>query len=351
MKEYPYIPIEGTTPYERGVRYGTLAREFIIRARDYYKSVFTRRGDSWREVRGYAGAYEEVVRQSFPDLVEEVRGIAEGSGLSREEIMVINCRYEISKLPRIPECTTGAILPEAAGDGKTFSCKNWDFSGGVMDHLVILHITVEDGTRILGLTEAGQMIRDGFNSRGLSIGTNNLQSVYDRGGWGIPVTFLRRKILMCHNFEDAVELIHKTPRTISNNMLLTDGFNGRTINIEWHPKGANQIEAEHGILTHANHFVKTPDIDAIKGRPKNRDARLKELLMGHRGHMTAEDIKTCLRDHEYFPLSICGHPDPEGDGYSRDRITVSSMIVDFKDQCAHICAGPPCQGEYKKYYL
>ena len=351
MREYPYIEIRGKTAFERGIQYGSSARDYIVRARDYYRSVFENRGDRWKDVCRFAAAYRDVISRSFPDLVEEARGIAEGSCLSVEDIMVINCRYEMSKVPQIPECTTGAVLPEASQSGCTYSCKNWDFSSGVMDHLIILHITTEDGTRILGLTEAGQMIRDGFNSHGLSIGTNNLQSVYDHGGWGIPVTFLRRKMLMCRRFEDALFLADRAERTISNNMLLTDGANGRTIDLEWHPKGIDRLDAADGILTHANHFVKQPQIDAITGRPKNRDSRLRQLLMRHHGHITVETIKNCLRDHEYYPLSICGHPDPDGSSYSRDRITVSSMIVDFSNQCAHICAGPPCEGEYKDYYL
>ena len=40
-------------------------------------------------------------------------------------------------------------------------------------------------------------------------------------------------------------------------------------------------------------------------------------------------IKECLKDHKYYTLSVCGHPDPQGDAYSKDRMTVSSMIGDF----------------------
>lgn len=351
MREFPYVKVDAPTPFERGIQYGEQAKVYILKARNYYKAYFEARGDSWETVCRFAADYADLIRSKFPDLVSEAEGIAQGAGLSFADIMVVNCRYEMSKFPKIPECTTGAVLNDATEKGCTYSFKNWDFSQGVLDHVIILHVVAEDGTRILGLTEAGQMIRDGFNNHGLSIGTNNLQSVHDSAGFGMPVTFLRRKILMCREFGDAEKLIEESARTVSNNILLTDGKNSAARDYEWHPEGENKLEPEQGILTHANHFVETPEIDAIKGRPKNRDIRLRELLKARYGHITPEYIMECMKDHEYYPLSICSHPSPDGDGYTKERITVSSMVVDFENECAYICAGPPCSGEYKKYHL
>lgn len=351
MREFPYIKIDAPTPYERGVQYGKQAKIQILKAREHYKSYFGGRGDEWDSVCRFALRYSEMLEEAFPDLLEEARGIAKGAEVEFADIMVINCRYEMSKFPKVPECTTGAALAGSTEEKCTYSFKNWDFSKGVLDHVVILHIITEDGTRIMGLTEAGQMIRDGFNNYGLSIGTNNLQSVHDHSGFGIPVTFLRRKILMCRNFADAEKLIKEAVRTVSNNILLTDAKGGQAKDFEWHPLGVNELEPQDDILTHANHFVETPELDALAGRPKNRDTRLRSLLMKRYGHITPEYIMECMRDHEYYPLSICGHPTSDDNEYTKDRMTVSSMIVDFDHSCAYICAGPPCEGEYKKYYL
>ena len=53
----------------------------------------------------------------------------------------------------------------------------------------------------IGITEAGQMVRDGMNSYGVAICNNNLQSVEDYPGSGIPATFLRRRVLASHTPE------------------------------------------------------------------------------------------------------------------------------------------------------
>ena len=348
--QYPLIEINSDRPEERGLQYGTQAARWIRTARDYYRGVMASRGMAWDAVCRFAGSYADRIRDFSPELIDEVRGIAAGADVAEEDILAINLRYEIAKFGSIPECTTGAALPEATASGTTLAFKNWDFSRGVMKHLLVIHIVAGD-VRILGLTEAGQVIRDGFNNFGISINANNLQSVHDHAGFGIPVTFLRRKVLMSRSFEEAAAIIRTAPRTVSNNILLSDGINGRAVDFEWHPEGADELYPENGILTHANHFVMHPELDAITGRPKNRDARLRELLMKEHGRIDVAVIQAAMRDHKYYPLSICGHPDPGGGTYGADRITVSSMITDFSGGCAYICGGPPCEDEYVRYEL
>ena len=348
--QYPLIEINSDRPEERGLQYGAQAVEQIHTAREYYRAIMAKKGMPWEAVRRFAGKYAEKIRDFSPELIDEIGGIAAGAGVTPEDILAINLRYEIAKFGSIPECTTGVTLPKATASGTTFAFKNWDFSQGVMKHLLVLHIVAGD-IRILGLTEAGQLIRDGFNNFGISINANNLQSVHDHAGFGIPVTFLRRKVLMSRSFEEAAQIIRQAPRTVSNNILLADGIAGRAIDFEWHPEGADELFPEDGILTHANHFVMHPELDAITGRPKNRDVRLRELLTKENGRIDVPIIQAAMRDHKYYPLSICGHPDPGAGPYGADRITVSSMITDFTGGCAYICGGPPCEDDYVRYEL
>lgn len=351
MKEFPLIEITSSTPYERGFQYGFQAKLPINVCLNYYRNRLAKRGDGWRQVQKYAMEFVEPIQKEYADLLEEAQGIADGAGLTLADIMVINCRYEITKFPKVPECTTAAVLPEASQGKCSYAIKNWDYSEHVVNHIVILHIHTADGFELLGLTEAGQMIRDGFNNYGIAIATNNLQSVEDYPGHGIPVTFLRRRILSCKSFQEAENIILKAERSTSNNIMLIDGHNGIAKDFEWYPGGADIIKPDKGILTHANHFIINPENDALKNRPKNRDSRLANLLMQHHGKISVPYIMECMKDHKYYPLSICGHSNPEGDSYSKDRMTVSSMIVDFSNNRAYICAGPPCQGKYVTYYM
>ena len=114
--------------------------------------------------------------------------------------------------------------------------------------------------------------------------------------------------------------------------------------------GANVLAPSGGILTHANHFVVHQYLDSRVG-PKNRDLRLEELLRKRAGQIDVPYIMECMKDHEYYPESICAHNTSLPGREMIDFMTVASIIVDFKHQKAFICAGPPCEGEYQAYEL
>ena len=213
MLHYPLIKVSGATYYEIGKDYGRQAKEMIAHSINDYKQVFALSSDrSWEEMQEFALSFVDITQREMPEVMEEVEGIAEGSGFSLADIMIVNCRYEITKFPKKNECTTGAVLPEAAKDGKMYLIKNWDYRVGIMDHILILHITQPDGTRIMGLTEAGQVLRSGVNTHGIGLVSNNLQSIYDSWNVGIPTVFARRQIMKFHTLKEAADYTRSFPR-------------------------------------------------------------------------------------------------------------------------------------------
>jgi len=349
MRTFQLVKIEGDTPYERGIQYGEQAKEKIRSGIEGYKQFFEQKGKmDWEEIQKYANSYIPLIKQEMPEILSEAQGIAAGAGVLFQDLMVLNTRYEITKFPLEKECTTCAILAEASEGGKTLLVKNWDYRAGILDNIVILHIKEPDGAQIIGLAEAGQLIREGFNSYGIGLFNNSLQSVHDSRGEGIPVTFLRRKVFTCKTFEEAKKLLLTTKRSVSNNMLLASG-EGRAVNVEAHPGGCDILEPTEGILAHANHFVVNPVLNALEDSP--RGERLDFLLRKKKGSITIDYIKKCMCDHENYPKAICRHPSDVSIPLSRRGMTVGSMIIDFSESSVHICAGPPCEGEYQKFSL
>lgn len=355
MKEFEVIEINASTPFERGVQYGKAAADKIVAGVNNYRAYFESKGRTWEQTKKLAMAFVPDIEAAMPDVLEEAKGIAEGAGVEFEGLMVLNTRYELTNYPidATPECTTGAVLPEATKDNVMYMVKNWDYKVGVLDKIVLLHIVQEDGTRIFGLTEAGQMVREGFNSHGVALFNNMIASVYDGPGGGIPVCFLRRKVLSCKTFDEAYQWITGIKRSVSNNSLLGSGAENRAIDIECSPVGCDLIKPIAGIVTHANHFSVDPEKDtrSLVSMWKNRQVRLAELLYQQYGNITVEYIQQCMKDHQYYPDSICNHNnsgDPNDmDGY----MTVASIIVDFANDAAYVCKGNPCEGEYKKYLI
>ena len=349
MRAFRYVNVEPASPREMGIQYGTQARAEILGGLEDYRALFDETSSmSWAEIRECAGAYVPLTDEFLPEIMEEARGIAEGAGVDLEDVMVLNCRYEITKFPRPNECTSFAVLPEAARDGKVYVGQNWDYRAGIIDNIVVMHIEQPDGTRILGLAEAGQVIRNGFNSHGIGLCANNLQSVADCRGVGIPVTFLRRKVLSSRSFEEARKLISESRRSVSCNFMLASA-EGKALDLEAHPDGADLLNPVRGILTHANHFVVDPAKNALEDSP--RGDRLEALLRERQGSLDIPHIVKCLCDHENYPKAICRHPADVAVPLSRRSITVAAVVYDLKNGIGRICAGPPCEGEFVEYRL
>jgi isopenicillin-N N-acyltransferase-like protein len=268
MKAFQLIKVKAETSYERGIQYGQQAKDKIIAGIKDYKWLFSETSDmSWDDIRKNALNYIPLIEEYFPDTMEEARGIADGANVDIGEIMVLNCRYEITKFPKEKECTSFSLLSEATKNKSTYVGQNWDYRIGVFENTVLVHIENPDGTKIFGMTEAGQVIRNGFNSNGIGLCANNLQSIYDKSGIGLPVTFVRREILNCKTFEEASSLLENYKRVVSCNYMLAS-IEDKAMDFEVYPMGNDKIFPVNGIVAHGNHFVVQPEIHALDQSPR-----------------------------------------------------------------------------------
>ena len=347
MKEFRLVRISGKTPYERGVQYGKAAREEINNCIDtYHKHFDSARGMTWEKVQNLAAAYIPESERQVPDMLEEARGIAEGGGVDFIDIMALNCRYEILHYPLQPECTAYALQREATADGHVYIGQNWDNRPYLLPHTLLLHITEEEtGNIIFGLTEAGQLIRNGFNNKGVGQCANSLRATLDKQGSGVPSTFVRRQLLRLDNMDDMVKLIRTASRSVSVNYCLASCEN-KVGDVEAVPGQPVLFSPVDGIITHANHLLVNRDLDTSSVR-RFRGERLYELFSAEKGNITREYIRKCLCDHEGHPQGVCSHVSPEGKVWQ----TNASMIYDLDERKAWVCYGPPCEAEYKEYML
>ena len=92
---YQLIEIKGTA-FERGKRYGSSASGAIKRNIDFYSSAFEKSANiDWPQAQKLAMKFLPVIEKYCPSYVEEMKGIAEGSGRSFEDILTLNCRSEV----------------------------------------------------------------------------------------------------------------------------------------------------------------------------------------------------------------------------------------------------------------
>ena len=97
MKE---IYIRSSDPYERGLQHGSQVKDRIERICAGYAKTFEKKGYTWDEAKAMAMEYVEFLDKEMPDLMMEVRGIADGSGQELAVIMLLNARYELLKFKK-----------------------------------------------------------------------------------------------------------------------------------------------------------------------------------------------------------------------------------------------------------
>lgn len=341
-KELKVVTLDAPTYFERGVQYGQQAKEEVDIAVEFYKRKFVG-FPGWEKITEFAKQFIEVSKEYFPEAIEELEGIAKGSGHTVEELMVVNARYEISNFDWKPECSTGVYHNQTTG--KKYIFKNCDLGPEVKNHLVILHVIRPDGFRAVGITEAGQLVRDGYNNYGLGMVNSAMLENTDHAGVAVPGTVVRKKVWESKTFEEAANVTRTVFRTTSTNMLLADKY-GNAIDFECFPGGADEVGCVNNMIGTGNRFTVYPEknrgriiLDGI-----DRGLRLKELMTEAGDTIDEFKIMEILKDEKGYPQSI-------NSKMSASWETVYSIIVNMTDDKVYICLGRPSEGEYKEYPL
>ena len=346
--EFKTITCTGT-PFAIGLTHGREAKEQIEVSIATYKDMFRVYAKlEWEQALLEAEKYIPFIEAYDPDLMEEIRGVAEGSGRPLLEIVALNARSEIALTEKMLDgCTSFALTPEVTG-GKTFVGQNWDWKASQRQSFVVLNIVRKDRPAICMVTEAGIIGKIGFNSAGIGVCLNAL--VANENVPGTPLHIILRGILQSEILSDAVKAVASTQIASAANFLVCHR-DGEAIDIEAAPSDYDVLTPDRGVLLHTNHFTSVR-LTGIKDLGKYafvdsqiRLARARKLYENKRGQIGLRDIQRIMRDHFNHPKSICRHEDPREEAGRRSE-SVFSIIMDLNASTMYLTDGPPCQAEY-----
>ncbi len=347
---FPVISVEGS-PYDCGYQYGSQCATLIAKSIDTYQKAFKHDLNlDWKGALDLGKKFAPDIEAYDPDGVEEMHGIARGSGRTFDEIMVLQSKTELkflASLGGLEGCTTIAATPEATFSKGTLVGKNWDWIPESQKLGVILKKKRKGKPNSVALTEAGLLTRDGFNSAGLCIVANALAS--DKWRFGVPLHIILNKIIESSTLNDAMAAVLSAKRASSNNYMIVHAM-GEAVSIEAAPCDYNVLWAKDGVLLHTNHFiVSNPSIkDLLPGLYPNTLIRLEratKLLAKEHTRIDGQVFKTILTDHFDKPFSICWHPDERFESNHCIQ-TNASLIIDLNRRTLEIALGPPCRHEY-----
>ena len=360
---FPLIDLSGS-PHERGRQHGKAAPDRIKRGIKMYSESLLKSGVEWKELERRAQAMVPIVEQFDAAYIEEMKGIAEGSGEPFAGIMLMNARTEMVAAARrqhtekhFPDgCTAALALPEASADGVLLHGQNWDWRAECAETGVVLRIRREDGPDILTFTEAGGLARSGLNSAGIGLTANALECDRDyTRGQGVPLPFIRRKVLEAEYLALAVRTIFQTHRLGSNHMAVSH-CGGEAFGFECAPDETFWIAPDRGLYVHANHWI----ADSARAKVKDtglaetpdsiyRDKRVRDQLSPKRGKLTLEDFRQAFFDDYATPYSVCRPPRPN----NRGAIVATSAMILMRPGEGHLeaCPMPALNKTFTTYTL
>ena len=354
----PVISVSGS-PFDLGLQHGSQAKKAIAENVRFYMELWEYLGGMKRDqVLKDVRAFVPYIEQQDPEVLEELKGVAQGSGLTFDEIIALNARTEVTfacvstamKQAAAGACTSFALAPEATVKQHMFVGQNWDWRAPAENSCIILQIKQREKPDIIMHAEAGTVGHRGFNSAGIGVCINFIRCEQDSFRPGLPFLIKLRGILNSTNLPDCLRMLMTFEGPNSMNIMLAHR-DGEAIDVELTPDDVLFLHPEGGILTHANHF-QSPRL-RVKDTGKAalpdtvlRGNRASRLFRERKGELGWDSIKEVLKDHFGYPNSICRHRDERFKPIEQWE-TLSSMIIDLTEGKMIYTEGPPCSNPYR----
>ncbi len=374
-------------PRSLGIMLGEGLREHIIAARQtlYGFDGFRCLQPWWLPYPAYLywaeyqarNMLEQPVTLAYPELAEQITGMAEGAGVSINSLYLFQalesamtgldaCCAPIA--PSFAACTAVAVRGTRTADHRPVIAHNFDNVEDVRPLYVLRERHGAGQYRSLEFTVAplcGAI--DGVNEKGLCI-------TYDYGfttSPGPPAPSVSMAISealgRCGSVSEAISAISRWPRCGGALLMLADPSGDiAALELAGDRAHARRPQAEADWLFHSNayHSAELKEVEApaetyysdaapelLRGRrvmesPERRDARLGELLVPVR-RMTPDDLAHLMADHGPHDApddgTVCMHSD-----YWSTTACLQWFPADRKVRIAY---GHACQAEYREFSL
>lgn len=372
-----YIELEGT-PWERGCIHGEqLKREIKKFWRGTGLVIFrtSKRDALDKLIKKFLNKTEflKFAQKYVPDLLEEIKGIAQGAERDFEEVFAWQCLEELlwffqitSKLSfqnNRAQCSVIGVFGQEFGPNiLAQTCDNSVLFDGFQ---TLMHIKdTQTDFQALMLTYPGMLGIYGLSKNGLGFCINSLASIMNKSKKGLPIVFAARKILSQSNVNHAEKFIKEIKHPTG--LAISFGDPNRIVCYEISPNIISQYIPYEGAkaIYHTNHPLVNEDIDQAElealmsmesgGEKESENFRIDSMLRfqflesqlkNTSTSIPVGKVKEILSSHDYSDHPICVHKG------SKDVIMTNfSLIMELSNSPKmHLTGGPPCISEFKTY--
>ena len=365
QKSFEALEIKGTyhqIGYQIGKRFGKHIEKVIRRRSNWHSKLLTILNS--REGRDYSKELLRLTQKYFPHLLQEIRGMADGAGISFHRIWAMCIKSEL--LARMPQQLSGetcvqareSIMPGCStiffrDKNNAWLFHNEDGNAAYQDVMFMTKVTPPSGVRFISMVYPGIITGNGpnLNDRGVIQTTNYIGST--KSQTGIPRYVISRAVLEAKDAKEAVEITTCQPRCYPSHHHIASFTDQTYYSIETTPE-EEQIEEPDGVYFHTNHLI----FDRTK-RYKYEDNAYKNtsslsryeviqerLLKLNPDYAKPGDFLDILSSHQNAPYSPCRHPEGDVQG-----ATLGTAFFDLKKRSFRIYKGNPCGAVENQRYV
>jgi len=274
-------------------------------------------------------ALKAAAMRAYPQYMREIEGIADGAGLTVDEIFLWNCRGDLHDLdPTLDDtgCTTVLLPGKVATIGH-----NEDGAAELAGLCFLCDVEPDDGPGFTAFCYPGMLPGHAFGVNRLGL-IQTINNVRPRDlTVGVPRHLICRAVLDCKNLDEAIAVLRRTDRASGFHHALGQAGDSRLLSVEAPASGCAVVEVK-GPLAHANHLV----ADDYRGldqecQPSSvaRQARADALIAA--GPPADQDPFVILYDRANTDLPILRRGSEDGnDGYTL-ATTVFKIVSDAVD--------------------
>jgi isopenicillin-N N-acyltransferase-like protein len=302
MRELRVPP--GLSARERGRVHGESFRQDI---RELAEIRTTLIGTAWSlqspdKVRQRAQQHLPLLREYDADLYEEFLGIAEGSGLSEADLLILNHYTDLRDLALAREALEeGCTILHARYDDEALIGQTWDMHATAGPYVIMLYLPDEG---VWAQTVTGCLALCGMNRHGLGVAINNLVMGDARVGVCWPT--LVRKMLRAPDVAKAQEVLLSTRVGSGHHYLLADRGHSKAWEISG-SRSALVYDGSRGVYIHANHCLDGGMAEISQISPTSTTAQRQcqaEGLLAGNPRPTPHELWEMMACRDNFPYSL-----------------------------------------------
>lgn len=327
-------------------------RHSIDNARSLLEQTYSDLQLTWEGAVIQSRKYIPFAQERYPEFVEEMEGMAEGAGVSADELSVVNAMEAVTTdALHLTKCTSLAVNGERTANGHVLLAHNEDWVPEDESDVYVIHATPRNAPVFLAMTYGGLLPNIGMNTAGIAQSCDTVYPTDSR--IGIPRIFFSRAVLSARTPSEAIRHMVAPLRAAGYNHLLAHE-SGELYNIEVSARQFAMLYSQDGMLAHTNHYL-DPAMQLVEYEPDEliatrvRYSRTFHLVQKTRLH-TLQSIQSIQRDHVNYPDSICNHDVNDSQPLDREK-TITALIMDLTARQMHICWGNPCRNSYTTYQL